>query len=369
MLKRVQERQEVPDCKADQHELAGVTIDSIASSVPRHRIGQDLARSLAERIFGQRYPDFCRLAGTFENAGIESRYSVCPSDWFMEERSWPERAECYLRGAVSLYRDVAGKALLASGHDASEIDFLVTVSSTGVATPTLEARILAEMGFRPDVKRVPLFGLGCAGGVSGLSIATRLARSEPGSKVLFVCLELCTLSFRSDRLRKADIIAAALFGDGAAAACLSADSGSACQIFASAEYTWPDTLDIMGWDVDDVGLGVIFDRSIPAFVAENLPPALNGCLDAMGADRSAVARFVCHPGGAKVVDAIETSMNLEPGCLDVERDVLRDFGNMSAPTVLFVLERVLRSGVSGDLVLTALGPGFTLSTLIVRCDG
>ncbi|MDH3581161.1 MAG: type III polyketide synthase [Hyphomicrobiales bacterium] len=369
MLERVLERQENPDCNTDPDDLTGVTIDSIASSVPQHRIPQDLAQSLATRIFGKRYPDFCRLVGTFENAGIQSRYSVCPSDWFMEERSWPERAECYLRGAVSLYRDVASKALLASGHDASEIDFLVTVSSTGVATPTLEARVLAEMGFRRDVKRVPLFGLGCAGGVSGLSIATRLAQSEPGAKVLFVCLELCTLSFRSDRLRKADIIAAALFGDGAAAACLSADGGSACQIVAGAEYTWPDTLNMMGWDVDDVGLGVIFDRSIPAFVTENLPPALNYCLDVMGTDRRSIARFVCHPGGAKVVDAIETSMKLEPGCLDVERDVLRDFGNMSAPTVLFVLERVLRNGVSGNLVLTALGPGFTLSTLQVRCDG
>ena len=270
---------------------------------------------------------------------------------------------------MSLYKDAARAAMESAGWEADEVDSLVTVSSTGIATPTIESRVLSELGFRQNVGRVPVFGLGCAGGVTGLSIAARLARSEPGSKVLLVCLELCTLSFRTDRRQKADIVATALFGDGAAAACLSAADGGNCHILDFAEHSWPETLNVMGWDVDDRGFGVIFDRSIPAFVGENLSAALDDCLEAMGTSRSLVSRFACHPGGAKVLEAMEASLELPAGHFDAERDVLREFGNMSAPTVLFVLERILRRGVTGDIALAALGPGFTLSTLLMRNDG
>lgn len=368
MLKQVEDPQAVQADNTRAGEQPAVAITGLATAVPEHRIAQDLAQTLAERIFTPRYPDFLRLSPAFANTGIEHRYSVCPTDWFLEERSWPERGKVYVEGAVTLYKDAAAKALASSGNSPSDIDILVTVSSTGIATPTLEARALSDLGFRADVRRVPVFGLGCAGGVTGLSIAERLARAEPGAKVLLVCLELCTLSFRSDRLRKADIIAAALFGDGAAAVCLCAGAPGP-RIIASAEHTWPDTLNMMGWDVDDVGFGVIFDRSIPAFVHEELAAALDTCLKAMDVAPETIARLVCHPGGAKVLDAIETAMELETGTLDIERSVLRDFGNMSAPTVLFVLERVLDSGISGNLALSALGPGFTLSTLMLSHDG
>lgn len=370
MLERVRGGARATDRAIDPHRSTPVALSSIALATPPHRIPQDLAQTLAGRIFGDRYPDFARLSKTFDNSGIDSRYSVCPPDWFLTERHWPERNKTYLAGAVSLYGQAAREALKASGCSAGEIDCLVTVSSTGIATPTVEARVLAELGFRQDVKRVPVFGLGCAGGVTGLSIAARLARAEPGSKVLLVCLELCTLSFRADRLSKSDIIAAALFGDGAAAVCLSADEAAGGTLILDyAEHTWPDTLNIMGWDVDELGLGVIFDRSIPGFLAEHLPEAIDACFEAMGAERTAIDRFVCHPGGAKVVEAIEASLGLADGYLDAERDVLRSYGNMSAPTVLFVLERVLRRDIAGTLALTALGPGFTLSTLSMHCDG
>ena len=370
MLERVRGSARATDRARDPYRDVPVGLSSIALATPPHEIPQDLAQTLAGRIFGDRYPDFARLSKTFDNSGIETRYSVCPPDWFLSERRWPERNQTYLTGAVALYEQAARKALDASGCGAADIDCLVTVSSTGIATPTIEARVLAELGFRQDVKRVPVFGLGCAGGVTGLSIAARLARSEPGSRVLLVCLELCTLSFRADRLSKADIIAAALFGDGAAAVCLSTnDAAGHPHILDYAEHSWPDTLNIMGWDADDLGLGVIFDRSIPAFLTEHLPAALDACLNVMASDRVMVDRFVCHPGGAKVVEAIEASLGLPDGSLDIERDVLRAYGNMSAPTVLFVLERVLRGGAEGTLVLSALGPGFTLSTLTMHRDG
>jgi alkylresorcinol/alkylpyrone synthase len=185
-----------------------------------------------------------------------------------------------------------------------------------------------------------------------------------------VSIETCTLSFRSDRLRKADIIATVLFGDGAAAACLSTDPGEAdfpmVRLSAGCERIWPDTLDIMGWEVDAAGLGVIFDRSIPEFVRAAMGEAVAGALAASDLTQAEIARFICHPGGAKVVEALEGALGLASGTLVEERGVLRDFGNMSAPTILFVLDRVLSKGTEGRMLLSALGPGFTASFLPLR---
>src|SRR5262249_55189002 len=156
---------------------------------------------------------------------------------------WPERMQAFLEGAEALFVDVARKALFRADLSAGDIDAVVTICSTGIATPTLEARVAREMGFRGDVSRVPVFGLGCAGGVSGLSIAARLAQSRPGANVLLVALELCTLAVRHDELTKANIVAASLFGDGAAAVLLRAGDGGTTSVESSGEKLWPDTLD------------------------------------------------------------------------------------------------------------------------------
>jgi alkylresorcinol/alkylpyrone synthase len=222
------------------------------------------------------------------------------------------------------------------------------------------------MGFRSDVARVPVFGLGCAGGVSGLSIASRLAEARPGTNVLLVALELCTLAVRHDELTKANIVAASLFGDGAAAVVLRAGDGGAIRVEASGEKLWPDTLDIMGWSVDPEGFGVIFQRTIPDFVKEHMGPAVTEILSRMKLGNADVDRFVCHPGGTKVILALERALSLDQGTLDHEREVIADYGNMSAPTVLFVLERALAQGLPPRSLVTALGPGFTASCVSLR---
>ena len=176
-------------------------------------------------MFAHRYRDFDRLFPIFQNSGIKTRQTVMPIEWYLEPRTWPERTAAYLAGAVELFIDVARKALEQAGVTASEVDTIVTVSSTGIAPPSLEARAMSAMGFRSDVSRVPVFGLGCAGGVSGLSIAARMATATPGSVVLFVCIELCTLALRLDELTSANMVATALFGDGAAACVLSSIPG------------------------------------------------------------------------------------------------------------------------------------------------
>jgi alkylresorcinol/alkylpyrone synthase len=219
------------------------------------------------------------------------------------------------------------------------------------------------MGFRHDVMRVPVFGLGCAGGVTGLAIAARLAEARPGTNVLLVALELCTLAFRLDELTKANIVATALFGDGAAACLLRAGEGGIAAVEGAGEHTWADTLDVMGWSVDPQGFGVIFARTIPPFVEDKMAPAVAGILDRMGLTIADVDRFVCHAGGTKVITALERALGVDAGALDHERHVLAECGNMSAPTVLFVLERVMRMGLPHRCVLTAMGPGFTASCL------
>jgi alkylresorcinol/alkylpyrone synthase len=321
----------------------------------------------ARAIFGAKMGDFERLAKVFATTGILERQAVRPADWYEMPHGWPERTEAYLDAGTKLFIEAAQAALGAAVLKAADVDTVVTVSSTGIATPSLEARALADLGLRPDVHRVPVFGLGCAGGVSGLSLAARLARAEPGSTVLFIALELCTLAFRSDRAEKADIVATALFGDGAVGAVLQAGGqGKGPIIEGGFEHTWPDTLDIMGWSVDPVGFGVIFDRAIPPFVISEYGKAVAALLDKTGLKRDAIDRFVCHPGGTKVVAALEGALDLEDGTLDAERAVLREHGNMSAPTALFVLDRVLRSGFAGRAVLSALGPGFTASFVSLR---
>lgn len=339
---------------------------SLATAVPDHVLLQRDVAAAAASIFSRRYTDFERLSRVFDTAGIHKRHAVRPLDWFFEPHGWPERTAAYLEGALRLFVDASRKALAAAGLKATEVDTIVTVSSTGIATPSLEARAFAEMGFRDDAHRVPIFGLGCAGGVTGLAVAAKLAQARPETNVLFIAVELCTLSFRLDELTKANIVATALFGDGAAACVLRAGKEGLAAVEASGEHTWPDTLDIMGWNVDPQGFGVVFARAIPPFAEANMGPAVTGILGRSGLKPDDIDRFVCHPGGRKVIAALERALSLQQGSLDHERGVLSDYGNMSAPTVLFVLERVIQAGLPRRSLLSALGPGFTASCVALK---
>ena len=171
----------------------------------------------AWEVFGSRLPQFETLSSIFSNTGIIKRHGVKPFEWYLERRGWPERTAAFLEGAEALFVDAAEKALASAQLSGNDIDTVVTICSTGIATPSLEARVAGRLRFRSDVSRVPVFGLGCAGGVSGLSIAARLAQARPNTNVLLVAVELCSLALRLDELTKANIVATSLFGDGAAA--------------------------------------------------------------------------------------------------------------------------------------------------------
>jgi alkylresorcinol/alkylpyrone synthase len=342
---------------------APVGLLSLATASPPHQLPQDEVAQAAHSLFADRFPNFERLAPVFANTGIRMRQSVMPMDWYLTPRTWPERTEAYLSTGLDLFEAAARSALAEAGLTGGDIDIIVTVSSTGIATPSLEARAMGRLGFRSDAVRVPVFGLGCAGGASGLALAARLAAAQPDATVLFVALELCTLAFRLEGVGNADIVATALFGDGAAACVLKSGAEGFATVAGHGEHTWPDTLDIMGWRVDPTGLGVIFAQAIPPFARRHLRPAMDQMLADQGLVVADIDRFVCHPGGVKVIDALEYSLGVGQGALDAEREVLAEHGNMSSPTVLYVLDRVRQRGLPPRSILTALGPGFTASTV------
>ena len=345
--------------------MPSCTLVSLATAVPSHVIAQSEAKKRAREAFGRKAL-FDRLSGVFDNAGIAQRHIVAPAEWYSGDHGWHDRNAVYLEAAEALFLAAAKLAIDRACLDPAAIDGVVAVSTTGIATPSLDARTFDRLGLRQDIRRVPVFGLGCAGGVNGLAIAARMAAAQPGSNWLFVTVETCSISIRLDSDDPAAVVATALFGDGAAAAVVSTGERGLARITGSAERVWPDTLRIMGWDVEDPGLAVVFDRAIPPFIEAELAPTIDDMLASLGHARSDIDRFCCHPGGVKVIDAIETALGLEPGLLDLERAVLRDYGNMSAPTVLFVLEQLMERGLPDRVMMTAFGPGFTCAGLILE---
>jgi alkylresorcinol/alkylpyrone synthase len=332
---------------------------SLATAVPKHILGQETVSETARHIFGMAgVADLERMVAVFGNAGINRRYSTVPVDWYEKPHGWTDRNNLYLEHALALIEEAARQALADAGLKPEDIDQVVTVSTTGIATPSLDALLLNRLPLRSDVRRLPIFGLGCAGGVLGLARAADLARAAPKSRVLFLVVELCALCFRHGDFTKSNLVATALFGDGATAAVISCD-GDGPALGQGGEFTWPQSLDIMGWDVADDGLKAIFSRDIPALVQRDLRGATEDFLRRHDLTIADIDCFVCHPGGAKVLDALEEAFGLTQGALGHARATLRDYGNMSAATVVFVLKRMLDAGVHGRMLMTALGPGFT----------
>jgi len=337
---------------------------SLATAHPPYVIDQKQVVEVAGAIFSEDFSDFARLAPLFEHAGVETRHSCVPLEWYLEPHDFAERNRLYLENAVALLRQAAADCLRDARLSPGDIDMIVTVSSSGIATPSLDALLMAEMPFRPDVGRTPIFGLGCAGGILGLSRAAAFAKGHPGGRILFLVVELCGLTFRHGDRSKSNVVATALFGDGAGGAILCTE-GEGPSITAWGEHCFPDSLEVMGWDVRNDGLAVLFSRHIPNIVRDEMGPVARSFLSKHGLRPADVSRFLCHPGGAKVIDALESIFELTPGELADSRAVLREHGNMSAATVMFVLERALNDDARGHLLLSSLGPGFTAAFALV----
>lgn len=305
--------------------------------------------------------DTAELSAVFENAAISRRTFAWPLEHFTKRPDVAERAARFSELAPTMLADAAGRAAGASLR--SRITHIVTVCSSGIATPTLECLIADDLGIPASARRVPVFGLGCAGGAAGLAIARDLASSSADACVLLLVIELTSLTLITDDKSRRNFVACALFGDGAAAAVIGSPTDehpALATIGKSVTKLIPGSLELMGWEVEASGWRVVFSPRIPAIVRREV-----GALVTEAMDGERPTHFVLHPGGAKVLDAYRQSLELGDADLADSAGVLSEHGNMSATTVLFVLDRVLRrkGRAAGSGVLTAFGPGFSAEAL------
>ncbi|VWX56205.1 conserved hypothetical protein [Sphingorhabdus sp. 109] len=342
---------------------------SIATALPEHQITQAEVLAILAKARGAALP--ARLEQILGNSGIEQRYLACEAAYYLEPRSWTRRAAIYNRVGTGLARKAAAEALEKAALDASDIDAIVLISTTGTMTPSLPSRMIEMMGFNPSTQTIPVFGNGCAGGVLGLRLANDLASTAGGQNILLVSLELCSLSYDYSQFDKKNMIATALFADGCAAAIISGkpDRAMAPSFRAFDQKTWPDTRDMMGWEIGTTGFDLVLARDIPTFVARDFAPFCDAFLAAQDLRMPDLSEPACHPGGGRVVEALEAYFAPSIAGIPATRDVLRQHGNMSSPTVLFVLEKLLAEKPDKPILLTALGPGFTAALAILDPQG
>ncbi|MCK5363254.1 MAG: hypothetical protein KAR22_09810 [Gammaproteobacteria bacterium] len=345
-------------------------IQSVATAVPEYKVDQSFVQDFARQVFMDRIPALERLLPLFANAGIDTRYFVAPPEWYREPHDLAERSAMYVEAATDLSARAAREALERANLGSEDIDAIIYVNTTGLATPSIDARLVNVLGLRRDVRRLPLWGLGCAGGVAGLSHAHHLALGDPSSRILLIATELCGLTFMADDHSRSNLVATALFADGSAAAVVTGDAvaGSGLEILGTQSRFYPDSLDVMGWTVLQQGLQVVFAQRIPDIVKGSAAEDLGGFLAKHGLGLGDVEAFLFHPGGAKVIEAYEEALGLGDSAMDWSREVLREFGNMSSATVLFVVERYLAEhgvGRGGNGLVSALGPGFCSESVFV----
>lgn len=343
---------------------------------------QDDIMDFTRKIFENSYSNVERLLKAFKNGQVKNRYFSNKLDWYKEDHTFAERNNVFIEQAVQFGIEAVKKCLtnerfLKREVAASEIDAFFYISTTGLATPSIEARIMNLLPFQPHVKRVPIWGLGCAGGASGLSRAFEYCQAFPDAKVLVLSVELCSLTFQKNDISKSNIIGTSLFSDGISCVLVCGDqvpkdNVSKCQqhfsILATQSTLMDDSLDVMGWDVRDEGLYVIFSKDIPTIVKNWLKPNVDTFLQQHHLKLSDIHDFIAHPGGKKVVDAYQEALGFDEQMTKISMDVLKDFGNMSSATIFFVLERFMeRGGEIGEYGLaTALGPGFSAELLLMR---
>ncbi|MEH6791484.1 type III polyketide synthase [Parasphingorhabdus sp.] len=342
---------------------------SVATAIPDHRITQAEVLSVMAQARGAALPG--RLEQILGNSGIDQRYLACEAGYYLEPRSWTSRAAMYEQVGTRLAQRAATEALDKAALAAADIAAIVMISTTGTMTPSIPSRMIEAMGFDQATQTIPVFGHGCAGGVLGLRLANDLAAANGGQNVLMIALELCSLSYDFSQFDKKNMIATALFADGCAATVVSGAAGQAAapRFRAFEQKTWPGTRDMMGWEIGATGFDLVLARDIPTFVTQDFAPFCDAFLAKQGLAMANLSEPACHPGGGRVVEALEAHFAPAIAGIPATREILRQHGNMSSPTVLFVLERLLREKPDKPILLTALGPGFTAALAILDPRG
>jgi len=338
-------------------------IASTAVALPEFRVSQKDAREACAKHF-QGHPRLLALLEVFDHSGVGDRFLSFPVPYYFEDRPFSKRNADYVEQAVRLGARAVREALDRARIRPQDVDQFYFTTTTGLATPSVDAILATELGFRRDCQRNPLFGIGCAGGAAMLG---RAAQALHGRAVL-LSVELCAQTFRPTDSSPVNLVGAALFGDGAAAAVIDGgDEGP--QIAAWDSELFEGTRDAMGWDFADDGFRLVLSKSVPGIVVEKVAPALRAMLDAWGVGIPDVRHWALHPGGAKVLEAWERAFGID---VTPSRASLRRVGNLSSAAVLFILDDILKSGSPkpGDRgVVAAVGPGFALEAALLRWQG
>jgi alkylresorcinol/alkylpyrone synthase len=307
------------------------------------------------------------------SAKVRSRHMALPLGRYGELDGFGAANDAFITAATDLGGAAVRGALHTAGLTAADVDLLIFTSVTGIATPSIDARLVGRLGLRPDVKRMPLFGLGCVGGAAGLARMHDYLLGRPSHVAVLLSVELCSLTFQRNDASLANLVAAGLFGDGAAAVVASgADRPGAAPgptVVDSRSHLYPDTERVMGWDVKDSGFQVVLDPRVPEVIRRHLADDVLGFLGDHGLKPGDVTAWVCHPGGPKVLEAVQETLELPEGALDVTWKHLADVGNLSSSSVLHVLRDTLAErrpppGTAG--LLLAMGPGFCCELVLLR---
>jgi len=346
-------------------------IIAAAHALPSNVVSQQTVKEVARQIFAATGEELERLLTVFDNARIDSRQFMMPLAWYLEPRTQLERTAVYQQQGLALLEEAASKCLARAGCRPEQVNQVVFVSSTGHATPTLDAHLINRLGMKPATSRTPIWGLGCAAGAVGLSRAYDHCLAYPGHRVLLVALECCSLTFMAGDLSPKNLVATALFADGAAAVLVggSETEGIGPSIVGTRSHLFPDSYRIMGWDFQDEGMELVLSPRLPLVVRQELPALVASFLGQYNMTVHDLVHFVTHPGGARVVDAYREALQLSGDNLRQTEAVLRGHGNMSSVSIVLVLEKWLAAGgmaKTGHGLLSAFGPGFSAELLLFK---
>lgn len=304
-------------------------------------------------------------------AGVATRNMALPLERYPELGGFGEANDVFIETAVPLGAEAVGAALDEAQLSPRDVDLLIFTSVTGIAAPSVDARLVGRLGMRPDVKRLPIFGLGCVAGAAGVARLHDYLLGRPDDVAVLLSVELCTLTFQRNDPSMANLVATGLFGDGASAvvACGARRAAEGPTVVDTRSRMYPDTERIMGWDITGSGFRVVLDASVPDVVRKSLAADVDAFLADHGLGREDITAWVCHPGGPKVLEAVEESLDLPAGALDMTWRSLESLGNLSSSSVLHVLrdtlaERPPPAGTAG--LLLAMGPGFCAELVLLR---
>jgi alkylresorcinol/alkylpyrone synthase len=344
------------------------TITATATAVPDYCFCQEEAKRCA-RAMPVEPRRMATVLALFENAGVRQRYGVHPLDYVMTPRPLSQTSREYQAHAVELGRRVARDCLDRAGVAAGAVDYVITVSCTGVMIPSLDAYLINELGMRPGVRRLPITELGCAGGAVALSRADEFVRAFPGANVLVVAVELSTLTFQQGDASMANMVSGALFGDGAAAALVTGRPAAGAEVLDTESYLFPRSYEAMGFDLRETGLHIFLSKSVGDLIRSEFRAVGERLLARNGLDRDDLRFFVLHPGGRKVLEVMEEELAIPRELTQPSWNVLAEYGNLSSATVLFVLDEWLsrRARPRGQHgLMAAFGPGFSAELLLLR---